>query len=126
MITSLPAGCILVHGQSIELLVLALEDAQRWRRRNGLAPLSAYSELAEILRRAKQPGSVTSANGHADIETEPAGQPDSMTTHEVASELNVTRRHVRRQATQLGGRKVAGSWIFNRADIIANTPAGTS
>ena len=43
----------------------------------------------------------------------------TMGVKEVATMLNITERHVRRIATRLGGRRVNGTWVFDR-DIVEN------
>lgn len=62
----------------------------------------------------------TSASGNAetrDAETvAPSGSDDVLTTEEAAAMLNLTPRRVR-QLGPIIGRKVGGSWQFNRTDL---------
>lgn len=107
MIQQLPGDALVVSGVTRRILAQALVDAQRWRARNGLAPLQAYATLAGLM----------SPDGHADIASEPVGQPEGMSIHEAAAALGITARHARRLAPRLG-RKVAGVWVLDRAAVL--------
>ncbi len=64
----------------------------------------------------------TSAKGNAEVPQEPDLPPsladDPVSVEEAARMLGVSRRQVRNLGEQLEGRKVAGSWLFDR-DVVA-------
>lgn len=113
MITPIQAG-LAISGRTLDLLLLAIRDAQRYRARNGAGPLRVYAELADILTSA----GALSEVGQADIEPGPVGEAEFMTVNEAAERMGVTERTVRRKARALGGRQVGGVWLLDRAAVL--------
>lgn len=104
----LPAGAVLLDGSDVDAIAQALRDARRWRQRNGLPPVRAWERLGALL----------AAPGHADTPTEPAGQPESMTTREAAQLLQCSERTARRLAPRLGGQNIGGRWLLDRLAVL--------
>lgn len=99
---------VLLTGDAIRVAYLGIMKAQESRRRDGLPPSRAFATLANLL----------SPSGHADTDSDPAGQAERngmgpgsggwMSTQEAANLLGCSPRTVRRKAKELGGRKTAG------------------
>lgn len=115
MIASIPAGSVLLTGQSVEACRYAVDVAQRSRARNGLPPSTALAQLAGAL----------SAAGQADMPEEPEGQPDNVTTTEAAALLGCSERQARRLAPALGGRLTGGRWLLDRVAVAEHIEGGT-
>jgi len=76
-----------------------------------------------LLRVLTDTAEATLACGHADTHP-PPGVAGSLTvgeigTAEVARVLGITPRHARRFAVDLDGRRVKGTWLFDRAAVVA-------
>ena len=102
---------VLLTGSAVEVARYAVAAAQRARRRNGLPPVASLANLAAIFDSALSPG------GHLDTVGDETEQPDYMTTTEAAALLDCTERTVRRQAGELGGRKLGGRWFVDRQAV---------
>ena len=103
----LPAGAVLIDGRHLEALRYAIAAAQRARRRNGLPPALALSELAALV----------APLGHGDTPDDPTGESDDMTTNQAAAVLGLSPRTVRRLASGLGGRLVGGRLLLDRLAV---------
>lgn len=104
----LPAGTVVLTGDALGLVAAALQVAQRDRARQGLPPSAGWRALQALV----------SPSGHGDS---PEGaDPDhgSMSTSEAAAALGVSPRTVRRKASALGGRLVAGVLVFDAVTIL--------
>lgn len=102
---------LVVTGSDAPLLAYCVAQAQRARRGDGLPPSPALERLAAAL----------AALGHADSQEVPEHQDGDMTTTFTAAEaaqvLGTSERTVRRLAPALGGRKRAGTWLFDAAAV---------
>lgn len=117
---------VLVDAESARWLLLLLQDGRRrarreqWRTPTGVTVL--LSELAELVRSAELDGLA----GSAQPDSHP--EPVSMSTAEAASMLGVSRRRVVALVAEgkLEGRKVAGVWRVDAADVILRLPTDAS
>jgi excisionase family DNA binding protein len=112
VITPVPQPGLVISGRTLDLLLEAIHDAQKWRLRNG-GPRPAYSHLASILA-----SGTPAVDGHTDVLPQTVGQAVAMEISEAAELLGLSERHVRRMARELGGRKVGRSWLLDRAAVL--------
>jgi hypothetical protein len=115
-VIGLGRGVVLLHGQAlVETSRLISWAVKELNRRDGVhAP--RLDRLDAILR------AEAAANGHAIGHTEPtpaAFTQDVMSTEEVAEVMQLSPRHVRRKAHELGGRKIGHDWMFDPVIIAA-------
>jgi hypothetical protein len=111
-------GAVVLTGAWLKTARQAVLIADAARRHNGLPRSTAYIRLAEVLTAAMS----TSANGHSDvrgleeIQNYPQASP-TVTVADAAQQLQCTQRHIRRNATRLGGKKIAGRWLLDQDAI---------
>lgn len=109
-------SAVILTGDWLPVVSRALCAAQERRRRNGLPPGHAYTELSQVIT------SAIAASGQTDL-TKPAtaqhrsGDEPTVDIAEAARRLRVDPRHARRLAKRLGGTKVKGKWLLD-ADAI--------
>jgi hypothetical protein len=113
-------GTAVLHGQALaETSRLISWAVKELRRRDGIhAP--RLTRLEAVLR-TEAAASLT-VNGHAVGPTDGAVvafRTDLITTEEVAPIMRLSERQIRRRAVELGGRQVAGRWLFDPVIVAA-------
>jgi hypothetical protein len=117
-------GVVILSGEWLEAAREAMMIAARTRHHNGLPASATQTALACALNTAANASTLTpvSANGRSDVrEIElcqriPHEQP-TVTISDAAQQLGLSDRQVRRLAAELGGRKIAGSWLLDQDAI---------
>jgi hypothetical protein len=103
-------GWVMLRGLALADTSRAVSYVVKQGRRDGVrAPRLARLEAA--LRTE-----VAASNGHADASGDKIVIPfvaDMLSTEEVAAQMHISPRHARRQADELGGRKIGHSWVFD-------------
>lgn len=120
-------GQVLLRGSALaHVSRLADVGARVVERGDGIAPHPELRRLLEELRAEAAEVPAVSATGHADVrgpggwaESGAMGWTDPVDGGEAALMLGVGVRQLRRLAPSLGGRKVGGSWVFERAAVAA-------
>lgn len=111
-VVSVPAGTVMLTAEDVPALVYALETAQRSRARNGLGPHPRLSRALAALTAA-----TVAAPGHSDRPEPAPGDDDVVTLRDAARLMRCSERTARRRAPLLGGHKIGGNWLLDRAAV---------
>lgn len=117
-------SAVLLEGPALRHCAVLVGNAIAQRRiRNGVPPSTLHLALHDALVAAARHSQEMSDSGHADV-PEMVGGAESGAEGEISSShaaelLHLTPRQVRRIATHLDGRRVAGRWTFPRAAVQA-------
>ena len=115
-------GQVLIRGQAvIDVSRCVSMTIELSRRRDGMSAPSRLVVLEKVL--AAEARAAMSARPQSDVREAEGGarweQVAVMTSSAAAAVLGVTDRQVRRMAPSIGGRRVAGRWVFDPADVAA-------
>lgn len=113
---------VILTGSGVEVALRAAINTQRARRSNGLPVSGDLNALVQACM---------SVRGHSDVRdnADPATSLEERPTipiEEAATMLGLSDRQIRRLASKLGGKKIAGRWLLDMQAIIehAFTPSG--
>ncbi len=122
---SIGPPAVLVQGPALADLAYLTGLGIRYRSRtDGVAPSPSHRRLLSALNAAAE-ATLAAADvrntGHVDVREAagPAQLAVGTGTEGAARLLEVTPRHVRRLAEELGGHRVGRTWRFDRAAILA-------
>jgi hypothetical protein len=110
-------AAVIVTGHYLKTMQQALLIAARTRKLNGLPVSAADKTLAEALTCAM------AAHGQTDVLEPEVLQhypqtPPTVPLADAAKQLRLSRRHTRRLAPKLGGKKIAGvGWLLDQTAI---------
>jgi hypothetical protein len=124
-LVALGGGWALLRGLALADASRAVSYVVKQGRRDGVrAP--RLTRLEAALR--GEVAAAMAANGHTNATDTAVVVPfpqDVMSTEEVAAATGISPRHVRRQADELGGRKIAGRWCFDPVIVHAAAAENT-
>ena len=114
-------AAVLLQGPALAETAYLLHLGIRYRA--NIDGAVASDRQRALLRVLTDTAEATLACGHADTHP-PPGVAGSLTvgeigTAEVARVLGITPRHARRLASDLDGRQVKGTWLFDRHAVVA-------
>lgn len=99
------------------LLLLASEEIKRRQHQRQQIPelLRVTFQHLQIIVAAN--GQLTAADGEESGSALPGPDPFGVSADEAAQRLGCSPRTVRRLGSRLGGRKVGGTWVFDRRAV---------
>ncbi len=119
-------SAILVQGQAVVDLHMLVRGGLRMHRSvDGIEPASRLRQLDQVLAEAaavvtdELMSGVGQMSRRQQVDQACSELPEEIGTCEAAGLLHLTPRHVQRLAVDLGGRRAAGRWIFDRSTIAA-------
>lgn len=119
----LGGGQVLLRGAAVvDVWYLAKSAADQASRRDGISLSPRVRDLLAALEAeaCQVIGSVVGSPEFRGAEfLEPWASHDQISTEEAARMLKCTDRWVRYRAESLGGRRIAGRWVFSRAEVVA-------
>ena len=123
----LDAPEIQVLGDAMLLRGQALRDVQRLIERgvqvaevrDGIAPSRRLSSLLDVMRRVVSTSAVPVTEARQSPNSSQSGVSQRIATEEARQLMNVSPEWVRRQASELDGRKIAGRWTYDKNLVLA-------
>ncbi|ORB88877.1 hypothetical protein B1T48_05995 [Mycobacterium persicum] len=103
-------GVVVLHGDDIRHMLLAVRHIIGRRRREHLPVPPEWSALEVALAQAMSAGPQSDAAAQSVNET-------WLSTREVADRTGWTERHARRRASQLDGRREGGRWLIPESAV---------
>lgn len=99
-------GVVVLHGDGIRHVLLAVRHIIGRRRREHLPVPVEWAELESALTKAM------SACPQSDSTSPASAETTYMDTRQAAAQLGCTERHARRLAGQLDGKREGGRWVI--------------
>lgn len=111
---------VVLTGEALNTTRQAVLIAVRSRRLNGLPPSTGYAAILDAINCAMTAEGQTVSTASPSEDSVPHDAP-TVPLADAARRLGYSRRHARRLAPLLGGRKVAGRWLVDAQAVTEHT-----
>ncbi|MCD4525234.1 hypothetical protein [Nocardioides sp. cx-173] len=111
---------LVLRGQALrDVYRVTLRGVQAAEVRDGISPSRRLSSLLDVMRRAVEASAVPVTEFRGGPTSAQSEVSERIDTEEASQLMKISTRWVRTRADELGGRKLAGRWTYDKNLVLA-------